>query len=329
MGNIWEVGIIQPFTNVLLYIYTLAGHNFGIAIILFTILIRLLTYPLTMQQMKGMQKMQELQKDKRYTDMQAKFKGDKERLAQEQMKLYKEMKISPFSSCLPTLIQFPIIIGLYQSLVLALANTPYEMVNLTRIIYPWLLKVSDLIPLKSHFLWMELGQPERLTLSFLPFGIPILAIVVVVTTYMQSKLMTPPPSSPGDQSAMFGNMMNIYMPFLMGYIALTLASGLALYFVASNVIGIAQYAAMGKLNWNNLLPKFMQKQQSGGSEKSLQRKNEPTTPSSEQSSSQPGPKGEQKGTSGSSNPVTKQYAKRKPTSGSSKSTGGTNKTSGK
>ena len=100
---------------------------------------------------------------------------------------------------------------------------------------------------------MDLGQPERLNIPGIPFGIPILAIVVVVTTYMQSRLMTPP--STGDQSSsMMMGMMNIYMPFLMGWLALTLASGLALYFVASNLIGIGQYALLGKLNWSNLLP---------------------------------------------------------------------------
>jgi YidC/Oxa1 family membrane protein insertase len=70
---------------------------------------------------------------------------------------------------------------------------------------------------------------------------------------MQSRLMTPP--STGDQqSSMMMGMMNIYMPFLMGWLALTLASGLSLYFVTSNLIGIAQYAILGRLNWANLIP---------------------------------------------------------------------------
>src|SRR5690242_7930643 len=110
----WDSLIITPFVNVLLFIYTLIGHNFGIAIILFTILIRLVTHPLTAQQLKGTQAMQNLQKDKRYLEIQKKYKDDREKLSQEQMKLYKEMGINPFGSCLPTLIQFPIIIGLYQ-----------------------------------------------------------------------------------------------------------------------------------------------------------------------------------------------------------------------
>ena len=248
----WDA-FVGIFINVLLYIYQLVG-NFGVAIILFTILIRLLTHPLTVSQLKGTQKMQDLQKDKRWIEIQAKHKGDKEKLSQEQMKLYQELGINPLSSCLPTLIQFPIIIGLYQAVIQALASTPVELLKLTGHVYPWLLKVESLIPLNSQFLWMDLGSPERLNLPFLSFGIPVLAIVVTASTYIQSKLLTPPSSSPGDQTAMMSNMMTLYMPFLMGCLALTLASGLSLYFLVSNIIGIAQYAILGKVNWRNLLP---------------------------------------------------------------------------
>lgn len=250
----WDTFIITPFINVLLSIYHFAGQNFGIAIILFTLLIRLVTHPLTVKQIKGASGMQDLQKDKRWIDMQAKYKNDKEKLAQEQMKLYKELGINPLASCLPTVIQFPIIIGLYQSVIKSLASSPIELLALTRHINFSFLKVSELIPLNNQFLWMDLGQPERLNIPFLNFGIPILAIIVIATTYMQSKLMSTSPAGSNDQAAMMGNMMNIYMPLLMGWLALTLASGLALYFVASNVVGILQYAIMGKLNWKNLLP---------------------------------------------------------------------------
>ncbi len=248
----WDA-FVGIFINVLLYIYQLVG-NFGVAIILFTILIRLLTHPLTVRQLKGTQKMQDLQKDKRWIEIQTKYKNDREKLSQEQMKLYQELGINPLSSCLPTLIQFPIIIGLYQAVIQALASTPVELLKLTGHVYPWLLRVESLIPLNSRFLWMDLGSPERLNLPFLSFGIPVLAIVVTASTYIQSKLMTPPSTTPGDQTAMMSNMMNLYMPFLMGYLALTLASGLSLYFLVSNIIGIAQYAILGKVNWRNLLP---------------------------------------------------------------------------
>lgn len=248
----WDTFIITPFVNVLLYIYTLVGQNFGLAIILFTILIRLVTHPLTAQQVKGTKGMQALQSDPRWIEAQKKYKGDKEKLSQEQMKLYKELGINPFASCLPTIIQFPVIIGLYQSIMLTLASSPIALLNLTKHVYPGFLSISQLIPLDSQFLWMDLGQPERLNLSFLPFGIPVLAIVVLITTYLQSKAMTPPTGGSSDQGAQMGKMMNLYMPFLMFYLALTFSSGLSLYFVTSNVAGILQYAALGQVNFKKM-----------------------------------------------------------------------------
>ncbi len=257
----WDTFIIAPFVNVLLYIYTLVWNNFGLAIILFTILIKLITHPLMVKQIKGAQAMTDLQKDPRWIDAQKKYKDDKEKLSQFQMQLYKELGVNPFASCLPTLIQFPIIIGLYQSIMLGLASSPLELLKLTSHLYPQFLNVSTLIPLNSNFLWMNLGQPESLKLAFLPFGIPILAIIVLVTTYLQSRLMTPPSGNPGDQGAQMSKMMNLYMPFLMGYLALTFSSGLALYFVASNLVGILQYALLGKLDIKNLIPGFGPKQE--------------------------------------------------------------------
>lgn len=251
----WDKIIIEPFINFLLWIYSLVG-NFGVAIIIFTTLTRVILYPLTAKQIKSTAAMQELQKNKRFTDIQEKYKNDKEKLAQEQMKLYQELKISPFSSCLPTLIQFPIIIGLYQALIQAMATAPIDLLKLSRHIYPNFLKISEILPLQTKFLWMDMGTPERLFIPGLNFGIPVLAIIVVITTFISSKIITPP-SQPGsnDQGAMMTKMMNIYMPVLMGWLAWSLSSGLALYFVVTNLIQILQYAISGKVHWENILPK--------------------------------------------------------------------------
>jgi len=250
MSYIWNLLIMNPMLNSLLWIYSVIG-NFGLAIIIFTILVRLITHPLTASQMKGQQKMQEMQQSKEWQALQKKYKDDKQKLQQEQMKLYQELGVNPFASCLPLLIQFPIIIGLYQAVTRAMATAPLSMANLYNSLYSFT-DVSKLLPVDNQFLWMNLGQPERL--NILGIGVPVLAILVLITTYLQSKLMTPA-AQPGDQSAQVSQMMNLYMPLFMGYLAYTLASGLALYFVVSNLVSIAQYAFMGKLNWNNLLPK--------------------------------------------------------------------------
>jgi YidC/Oxa1 family membrane protein insertase len=251
----WNTFILSPMVNVLIWIYDLILNNFGLAIIIFTILIRLITYPLTAQQLKGQQKMTKLQTSKKWQEIQKKYKDDKEKLAQEQMAIYKEMGINPLGSCLPLVIQFPVMIGLYQSISLAMASAPIQLLNLSRDLYAFI-PASVLIPLNSKFLWMNLGLPEVSSpnaLVIAGFTVPIMTIIVVITTWMQSRLMTPA-ANPGDQGAQMSKMMNLYMPILMGWISYTLASGLALYFIMSNVLGIAQYAIMGKVNWRNLLP---------------------------------------------------------------------------
>jgi YidC/Oxa1 family membrane protein insertase len=250
----WDL-FLSFFVNVLIWIYDVVGNNFGLAIILFTILIRLVTWPLNAQQMKGAAAMQNLQNDKEWQAIQKKYAKDREKLAQEQMRIYRERGINPFSSCLPTLIQFPIIIALYQSITRALASTPLDLLKLSRSIS--LPNVSDLIPLNSKFLWMDLGRPE--SVAILGFALPTLAVIVALTTYVQAKLTMPTSATPGDQSAAMSSMMSIYMPLLLGYFALTFASGLSIYFITSNLLGIAQYAMQGKANWGSLIPGFLKK----------------------------------------------------------------------
>jgi YidC/Oxa1 family membrane protein insertase len=250
----WDF-FISIFINVLLWIYNIIGQNFGVAIILFTILIRIVTWPLNAQQMKGAKAMQDLQSDKDWQAIQKKYAKDREKLAQEQMRVYREKGINPFGSCLPTLVQFPIIIALYQSIIRALASTPLDLLNLSRSINTDILDAASLIPLNSKFLWMNLGQPE--SVAVFGFALPTLAIIVALTTYVQSKLTLPPSASPNDQGAAIGQSMAYTMPLMLGWFALTFPSGLAVYFITSNILGIIQYAAQGKANWSNLLPKGM------------------------------------------------------------------------
>lgn len=247
----WNIFILNPMINALLYIYSLLGNNFGLAIIVFTALIRVVTFPLTYQQQKSTQKMQEMQGSKKWQDLQKKYKNDKAKMQEEQMKLYREMGVNPFGGCLPLLIQFPIIIGLYQAIIQALAEAPLQLYQLAQHIYPAI--SSGLVPLNSQFLWMaDLAQPERLYVPGVPIGIPVLTILVVITTWMSTKLTTPP--TPDSQGSQMTQMMALYMPLLLGYFAYTFAAGLALYFVVSNILQVIQYAATGTVDWRGMIP---------------------------------------------------------------------------
>ena len=243
--------VVAILVNVMIFIYSLVGQNFGVALILFTILIRVVTWPLNAQQMKGAAAMQELQNDKEWLAIQKKYAKDREKLAQEQMRIYRERGINPFGSCLPTLVQFPILFALIPAITFAIGSTPLSILNLSRSVYP-IQNVAALVPLNSKFLWMDLGLPER-TLLF-GLSIPVLAVIVALTTYIQTKLTMPPSANPNDQAAMTGRMMSIYMPIMLYFFSVNYAAGLSVYFVVSNILSIIQYAMMGKVNWRNLLP---------------------------------------------------------------------------
>jgi YidC/Oxa1 family membrane protein insertase len=243
----WNTFILEPMINALILIYQFLGQNFGLSILVFTAVVRVITLPLTYQQMKSTMVMAEIQGSDRYKKMQEKYKGDKQKLSEEQMKLFREVGYNPFSGCLGLIIQFPIIIGLYQAIIRTMAATPLQLFDLSKFIYSFV--PSGLIPLNSQFLYMNLGQPERLSLSFLPFDIPVLTILVVISTYLQTKLTTP--TSPDSQGSQMTQMMSLYMPLLLGYFAYTLASGLALYFVASNLLGILQGLIMKRVREQN------------------------------------------------------------------------------
>ncbi|MBV6450386.1 MAG: hypothetical protein DCC56_05270 [Anaerolineae bacterium] len=245
--------VIDLVVNILIFIYQFVGKNFGVAIILLTVLIRLATWPLNAQQMKSSKAMQDLQNDKEWLAIQKKYAKDREKLAQEQMRIYRERGINVFGSCLPMMIQFPILFALIPSITYAIGAYPLSILKLSKSLEAFGLQdVVSLIPLNSKFLGIDMGLPER-TLIF-GFSIPILALIVGLTTFIQTKLTMPPATNPNDQSAATTKMMGIYMPIMLFMFSINYASGLSVYFVASNILSIIQYAMMGKVNWRNLLP---------------------------------------------------------------------------
>lgn len=239
--NPWDFLILQPMTNALLLLYQLLFNNFTLSILVFTILIRVITYPLTLQQQKSSKAMLDMQQSPEWKKMQEKYAKEKEKLAQEQMKMMQAAGVNPMGGCLPLVIQFPVLIGLYQALNLAMAASPLQMVELTNHIYKFLPNVSGLLPLDNHFLWLNLGLPD-------PFY--ILPIVVALSTWVQSKVMTPPSADP--QAAQMSQSMAMTMPLMIGWFSLNVGAGLSLYWIISNVIGVAQYAITSPIKWKEV-----------------------------------------------------------------------------
>jgi YidC/Oxa1 family membrane protein insertase len=214
------------------------GQQTVLAITALTILLNLILFPLTQGQQKSAARMQELQPE--LDKLKKKYGNDKERMQQEQMKLYKEMGVNPLGGCLPLLIQMPIWFGLYQAIRYCIPSTPLEVFQFSQHIYKWLPGVEGLVPLQSSFLGMDLGQPPGLP-QWWSYALPIL---VFATSWVQQKLLTPPTASSDDtpsQSAIMSQQMQIMMPLMFGIFSLQFSTGLSIYFIVSNLIRIAQY----------------------------------------------------------------------------------------
>jgi len=236
IGEIWNLIALQPMINVLIVLTDYLFSSFGLAIIVLTIITRGVILPLTLKQLHATKAMQELQP--KIAEIQKKYGKDKQKLAQEQMRMYKESGVSPAGCMLPMLVQMPIWIALYQSIMLALAVTPEGLLNLSRYLYSWPV-VYSMLPLESQFLWLDLAVPDR-TL--------ILAILVGGTMWVQQKMVIPQTADPRQQAQ--SRMMLWMMPLMFAFFCLSFPSGLALYWAISNVIGIGmQYFVTG---WGGL-----------------------------------------------------------------------------
>jgi len=232
--------IAYPMANLLLLLYTLLGHNTIAAIAVLTLLINLLVLPLTLSQQKSARKMQEFQPE--IEKLQKKYGKDKERLSQEQMKLYKEAGINPMGGCLPLLIQLPIWYSIIGAIRYCIPSTPLNLFQFSHHIYKWLPGVIGLVPLQSTFLGMDLGQPPSPD-QWWSYSLPVL---VFVTSWLQQKMMTPP-STGADQSqaAAMSKQMQIMMPLMMMFFTLQYTMGLSIYFVISSLVRMAQYYFVG------------------------------------------------------------------------------------
>lgn len=232
MVELWDILFFKPILHGMILLYSLLFQNFGLSIIAFTLIVRAITYPLTKRQIETTKKVAEIQP--KLLELQKKYAKDKEKLAREQVRLYQEAGINPLGCLWPMLIQLPIWIAVYQVVMRALAPTPEELLSLSKYLYNWSF-IHKLVPLREDFLWLDLSQPDR-TL--------ILPILVGGSFWFYQKMSTVPSADPRQQS--INNMMLWMMPVMFALFALQFASGLALYWVTFNIVGIIMQYFIGR-----------------------------------------------------------------------------------
>lgn len=226
--------LYQPLLNalVLLYIY-LPGHDFGIAIIILTILIKFLFYPLGKKSIKSQKALSELQP--KIKEIQEKYKQDKEKQAKEIMALYKKEKISPFSGCLPLLIQLPVLLALYR--VFWNGFQPAQI----SLLYNFIIIPGAIDP--TLFGIINLSQPNF-----------IIALLNGVLQFIQIKMISPKFKNAQKQDPSFSNQMQkqmqYFMPIFIVLILFRLPSALGLYFLTSTFFTIIQQYVILKHNPN-------------------------------------------------------------------------------
>lgn len=277
----WDL-ILNPFVTILTWLYAALNQDIVLAIIVLTVIIRFLTYPLLARQQESSRKMQQLQPQLK--KIQEKYKNDREKLSQAQMQLYRENKVNPVGGCLPLVIQFPILIGLYQAIFFALAATPFQLVDLSeRLLIPGL---DSLIPLQRMWLGMDLTLPPTTNPTY-ALALPLL---VLATTWGQSKLTMAVTKSGGDskdkdddddsssgiggQAQAMTKSMTTIMPLMFGFFSLSFSVGLSIYFVTSNLIGIVQYSPQGR----RALDRIFGNKKGGGEIVSVEMKDEADKP---------------------------------------------------
>lgn len=238
----WQTFVVWPLARSLVWLDSLlqgwgVPWHWGFAIILFTFLIKIITLPLTISQIRGMNAQRAIQP--KIQELQKKYGNDRNKIAQEQMRLYQEAGVNPLSGCLPLLIQMPILFGLYAALV---AIGPY----LKDAAFIW---IPDLaFPTARHGMGWLTEAFSAGSAIYEPTGIGgyatlvsylILPILLMVTQFIMQKYMTPTPPS-ADPQVKTTQQITLIMTFMFGFFTLQVPAGLTLYWVTSNLLQMGQ-----------------------------------------------------------------------------------------
>lgn len=232
--GLWQTIVVWPLAKALIYIdQFLVGANvpyhWGFAIIAFTLIVRIVMFPLTLTQIRGMQAQKELQP--KLQELQKKYGKDREKLVAEQTRLYQEAGVNPLSGCLPLVLQMPVLFGLYAALV---ATGP----SLQNSSFFWIPDLS--FPHYSQGMgWVtelfNAGEYGRLS------GYLILPILLMASQFVMQKWMSPAPA-PGSQDGQMKMMqqMSLMMTLMFGIFTIQVPAGLTLYWVTSNLLQMLQ-----------------------------------------------------------------------------------------
>ncbi|MCK9518320.1 MAG: YidC/Oxa1 family membrane protein insertase [Dehalococcoidia bacterium] len=221
IGDLFGLLLLDPMINLLVILSRLLFGSFGLGLIAFTILIRLITFPLTVRQLHQTRAMQSIQP--RVQEINKKY-SDPKRRQEEMMKAYRESGVNPLGCLGPMLLQFPILIALFWAVRRVLPESPEALSALHDHLYSWTY-IQQAIPISETFLGMDLREPNIL-----------MVVLVALTTWAQTKTTV---SVATDERARAQQQMMAYMmPLMFAFFALSFPSGVSLYWVVNSLVGI-------------------------------------------------------------------------------------------
>lgn len=244
MTALFNTILYQPLFNLLIWLYNIIpGHDIGAAILILTVLIKLILYPFSLQALKAQKALTVLQP--KIDELKAKYKDDKEAMSREMMNLYKENKVNPFSSCLPVLIQLPFLIAVYRVFISGLGSKGLE----------------NLYPFVAHP-----GHINVISLGFLDLSKPnlIIALLAGAAQFWQAKMMprqSPPKNVAGTagakdegMAAAMNKQMLYFMPAITVLIGASLPGGLTFYWLLTTLLTVGQQYLYFKKSKNKETP---------------------------------------------------------------------------
>ena len=227
IGEIFTVTLLDPMINFLVILNNVLFDSFGLAIIAFTIVIRLITFPLTLRQLHSTRSMQGIQP--RIAEVNKKF-SDPKRRQEEIMKIYREAGVNPLGCLGPMVLQFPVLIALYSAVRLVLAVSPESLERLSGHLYSWSY-IQHAVPLQEHFIGMDLRVNGGDSLAGY-----VMVMLVGLTTWAQTK--TTVTVTTDDKARAQQQMMAYMMPLMFAFFALSFPIGVAIYWVVNSIVGI-------------------------------------------------------------------------------------------
>jgi YidC/Oxa1 family membrane protein insertase len=250
LSTFFQTFIIHPLINIQVAIYDVllllhVPYAAGFSIIGLTIVIRLILFPLTNKQLIASKKMTEIAPH--ISNVKEKHKGDNKRIQEETMRLYKEHGVNPAAGCLPTLIQLPILLGLYQVLNNLVKMNPDQMVKYINSIVIEPLQISA--PWETTFFGIPLGQSPHQLMSTLPLIAISIPVITGLFQFLQSKMMFPSPKTSDsndskkkndDFAAVFQKQSAYLFPIMIGFFSFNFPFGLSLYWNTFSIFGIIQ-----------------------------------------------------------------------------------------